>query len=153
MWLSCGRRDRRRVACVWLDGCVTEMRESSLCGPLSDCPPCLSEELLVHRVDTGEPVTVRSLEMVPCPLGTLTSRVVLFWQRYGIRTPQSIQLFGPLGCVVYSEARNPRRGPKGKYPAPCCLCCDGDLGPPHSLKRQDLVCFLGWEFRPQELVR
>lgn len=119
VWLSCGRRDHRRVACVWLDCCVTEMRESSLCGPLSGCPH-VAPKSSGFRVDTGEPFTLHSLQTVPCPSDFQSPS---FWQRYGIRTPQSIQLLRSRGSLprVYwrmvSGSQKPIQRPKGGIPS------------------------------------
>lgn len=75
MWLSSGRGGSlsSRLCLVELWGCWTGRRFSLLAS--LGLPPCRSEVLLVHSVDTGAPFAVRSLELELCPLGALTSRV------------------------------------------------------------------------------
>lgn len=126
--------------------------------------PCHSEKLLVHRVGYRRTSSCSFSGNSALPSGYPDFQSHLFWQRYGIRTPQSIPLFRSLGYVysvvslprVYwrmgSGSQKPIQSPKGEYPGPCSFHCDMGLGPSHSLKREDLLCFLGWEFRSQKLV-
>lgn len=98
------------------------------------------------------------------PTGCPDFQSHLFWQGYGIRTPQSVPLFRSLGHVysvvslprvywrVGSGSQKPIQSPKEEYAGPCSFHCDVGLGPSHSLKREDLLCFSGWEFRSQKLV-
>lgn len=117
--------------------------------------PCHSEKLLVHRVDTGEPVPVHSLETAPCPLGTLTSRVICFGKGMASGHPKAshslglwamfIQWFPSRGFIGgwALVARNPSKVPKRNTQVPVLSIVMWVWV--HPIPSKGRICFVFWD--------